>query len=221
MIGRVVIVGAVAVALAACKADNVEIRVSTSDIQEALGGDDVTVPFVARFSMFSDLDEEQKAQLRAIEDIVERFLVVDDYQITSSDYTTDVTIEGELPIVVGDVGSGEDAFALYVSPANVESSLSGFDQRVELGTGRAFSQMESQMQGINFMLAADAVHPVSYRLRNDAGSPVNILAGGVQIDGDSHAIAALSLGDGDRTTMLFSGGPYDQVMGAFLMSGKE
>jgi hypothetical protein len=208
---------AVAALLAGCKAQDVEVRVSTADLQKALAGDDVTVRFIARFENFGALDDEMRGQLDKVQDIVEAALKVEDYNLVADSSKVTITVEGEIPVQVGEPGSSSDPFALYVW-ATANPLLPGFTHAVQLNTGRGFRQLEASMQEVNYMLAIDDVQPVMYRLRADSGTDIPLLAGGAQLDGSSFVVRALSIEDGERISLTFKGGAYDAVFGGMLLA---
>lgn len=203
--------------LAGCKAKDVEIRVSTDELQSALSGDDVAVRFVARFENYGSLDDKERAQLDAIQDIVEASMEIDDYNLVADGSKTTITVEGEIPVHLGRPGDSKDAFALYLWPLENEL-LPGFTHALQLNPGRQFSTLQNQMKGISYMLAIDDVQPVTYRLRANSGEEIPVLAGGGQIDGNSFAVRAFSLDDGERMNITFSGGAYDNVYGGMLIA---
>src|SRR5690606_15577640 len=116
MIRKLLVASALVLLLAGCKADIVEVRLDSSDLADAIEGGSPTARFIANFSTFGELDEEQRNQIDSMEDILESNLSIDDFQITAADHKTSVTVEGELPIILGPPGSSGDAFAVYVSP---------------------------------------------------------------------------------------------------------
>ena len=98
----------------------------------------------------------------------------------------------------------------YVSITN--SDIFGDMYRVELANGSEFDRFLNAMQGINFMLAPNAVHPVKFKLPGEG----TVLAPAVKIDGYSYLFY---LGDiGHRLTINFSGGPFENNSGGFLLS---
>lgn len=214
---RAIAIAIVGLVLAGCKAELVEIRINSSDITRAIEDGAATARFVANFSTFGELDAEQRQQIDAMESILESNLTIDDFQITTAEYKTNIAVEGVLPIVIGDPGSAKGAFAVYVS-AFADPLLPGFSHFVQLSTGKAFQRMESDMQGVSYMLAIDAVQPVQYRLRADSGGDLKILAGGVQIDGENYPLRSMNLPEGERISLTFSGGAYENVSGGFLFS---
>lgn len=217
---RLVMIFALAAILAGCKAQEVEVRVSTADLQEALAGDDVSVRFIARFESFGTLDDEKRRQLDQVQDIIEGALEVEDYNLVADSSKVTITVEGEVPVHVGEPGSNGDPFALYVWE-NSNPLLPGFTHALQLNTGKAFAQLEASMQQISYMLAIDEVQPVMYRLRADSGVDIPVLAGGAQLDGSSFVVRAISVADGERISLTFKGGAYDTVFGGMLIALPE
>ncbi|MCR6672210.1 hypothetical protein [Devosia ginsengisoli] len=211
------IVLAAVLLLAGCKAKEVELRVDTQDLQDALAGDDVTARFIARFESFGTLDEEKRAQLDSVQAIVEDAFELEDYNMVADSSQVTITVEGELPIYVGEPGGHDDAFALYIWPIDNEL-LPGFSHALQLNVGKGFDPLQAAMQKVSYMLAIDAVQPVMYRLRANSGAPIPILAGGAQLDGTGFAVRAFSIEDGDRINLTFKGGAYDAVFGGMLLS---
>jgi hypothetical protein len=57
-------------ALAGCKADELDIDLRTDEILSVMQGGNETVEFEAVFSMFGDLDDERRAQISALKAIL-------------------------------------------------------------------------------------------------------------------------------------------------------
>jgi hypothetical protein len=206
--------------LTGCKASDVELRVSTEDIQNALAGEPVSVRFIARFEKYGELDADQRGQLNQIETIVESALDVDDYNMVFANSKTSITVEGEIPLHVGAPGSNPNPFALYVWPVENEL-LPVFTHALQVSLGEGFSNLQSQMKGVSYMMAIDAVQPIMYRIRANSGVDTPILAGGGQIDGNSFVVRAFPLADGDRVNITFKGGAYDTVYGGLMIGLPE
>jgi sulfate adenylyltransferase subunit 1 (EFTu-like GTPase family) len=217
---RLVVGLAVAVALAGCKAEMVEVRLSAEDINSALAGEAVTVPFAANFNVLGELDAEQRAQMDQLQAIAERYLSVDDFQMTRGQYgSAELELEGELPLITAAnrEDTADSAFAIFVEEVTDEPLLSAFPYSVRLGTTGTFAAMEGNMQDVNIMLAADAVQPVQFRLRADAGADLQVLAGGFQLSGESFGVRTVPIANGDSATITFKGGAYDAASGSFLI----
>lgn len=75
---RALILGGTTVLLVACKADEVEIELDVQQLQAATDGADVMAEFEAVFSNLGQLDNEQRAQVDAVRDILEQYMAIDD-----------------------------------------------------------------------------------------------------------------------------------------------
>ena len=99
MLKKTLILAVSLIALGACKAQKVEISMTENDLQSAKSGQEEMVSFEAIFSSIGDLDDAQKAQVSAIEDILDNFLnsikvlrsSIQDYMVSQ----LDPKIEGE------------------------------------------------------------------------------------------------------------------------------
>lgn len=99
-LGRVAIMGMVAVLLAACKADEVEIDLAIEQLKAVAAGEEVTAEFEAVFSNLGELD---------------------DFQLERTDLGFEVTVEGELPVL--GVDRADHAYYLSVTES---ASLPGY-----------------------------------------------------------------------------------------------
>ena len=193
------------VALAGCNADQLEVNLKTDDLRDAAAGEQVTTSFEAEFSLMSELDDQQRAELDQMIATVEDFMDIEEVEVENSDFGINITVEGQMPISATQV-----AAPFYVSITN--SDIFGDMYRVELANGSEFDRFQNAMQGINFMLAPNAVQPVKFKVRGEG----TVLAPAVEIDGYTYLFYA---GDIERRlTMNFSGGPYENTSGGFLLS---
>jgi len=188
-----------------CNADQLEVNLKTEELREAATGTAMTTSFEAEFSLVSELDDQQRAELDQMIATVEDFMEIDDIEIQNSDFGITLTVEGQMP-----VSASEVAAPYYVSVT--ESDIFGDMYRVELANGYEFERFQNAMQGINFMLAPNAVQPVKFKVRGEG----TVLAPAVEIDGYTYLFYA---GDIERRlTMNFSGGPFENTSGGFLIS---
>ena len=75
--------------LIGCKAELIETSIKSKDLRKAIAGNPVSVEFEAELSLIADTeDEEIKAQLKSIEKIVEKYLSIEEFDITKEDYST-------------------------------------------------------------------------------------------------------------------------------------
>lgn len=192
-------------ALAGCKADEVEIDLSDTDIEAATSGGREMVDFEAKFSNFGEMDDEQRADMGAVESIIAKYVDVDDFELEQTDMGFEVTVEGQIPIT-SDPDTTEPWFIL-VQPSEMFPGT----QRVQLRNGRDFDSLVSDSRDVNFMLAPDAFHPTQFRLDADG---MDVLAPAVQVDGRYHLMWRATVTD--RARMTFKGGVYDSIGAGFF-----
>jgi hypothetical protein len=206
----------VLLALAGCKADMLEVRVTAGDLADVLAGKSVEVPFEANFRSFGDLDAEQREDLKHLQEIAERYLDIEDFQVNNDGSSTTVEIEGTLPLVGADAAAGY-VYALVVDSVD-EPTLAAFPYRLRLAAGDRFSAMEDEMQGVNYMSAPDEVNPVQFRLKADGDDALEVLAGGFSMGGENFGVRTVSIPQGEAASLTFKGGAYDDVGGTLLFS---
>lgn len=192
------------IVIAGCKADSIEIKLSDADIQDAIDGEEVDVDFEAQFSLLGELDEEGRVDLDRLVSIVRGYVELEDVELESELMGVKVLVEGSIPI---------SASELENSPWFIKVSQWDDEQlRVELATGSSFPELADLMGDVNFLLSADPYHPIKYKLKAK-GSLVTAPA--VEINGRTYLLYRETVDK--RITMNFSGGPYDNVGGGFLI----
>ena len=200
------IVLAIGISLIGCKADELEISMKTSDLISVRNGGNEVAEFEAVFSMVGELDNESRALVDALENILVKYVYIDDFEIKTTDMGFEVTIEGKIPVI-----SGDDSNAAYYISLEKSEVIDEATQ-VQLKTGQKFEQMNSEMMALNFMLAPDAFHPTRFRLRGD--NDIEVLAPAVQVDGRDYLMWRGRVGD--RLSLSFSGGAYDRTGAGFF-----
>lgn len=196
----------VALLLIGCKAQEVRVDLTYDDIISAYEGEDVMVPFEATFRLLGDMDDEQRARITDIERIVENYVDVEFFETRSANFGTDVVIEGQI-MLTQHIGGGE-AWYLGVSDSNLGADFI----TVQVVTGGSFDRFIGEMRNVNFMLAPSAYHPVNFRLR---ASDAEVLAPAAQVDGQTHLLWRGTVSG--RTTLSFSGGPYENTGAGFMI----
>jgi len=105
------------VALAGCKADKIEIDLTEKILQSAKSGQEEMVSFEATFSTFGELDDAQKAQVSAIENILEDYIELEDFELATTDMGFEVIIEGEFPVSTNSANSS--AYFLHITQSDI------------------------------------------------------------------------------------------------------
>jgi hypothetical protein len=75
------IVLAIGISLIGCKADELEISMKTSDLLSVRNGGNEVAEFEAVFSMVGELDNESRALVDALENILVKYVYIDDFEI--------------------------------------------------------------------------------------------------------------------------------------------
>ena len=195
----------ICVFLFACKAKELTIDLKIDDAIAAANGDLDMVKFEAEFSTFGELDNEKRAQVEALENILAKYLEIDDFELETNDNGFEVLIEGEV-LITNDKNS-DNAYFILVEDSNI---LDGYKE-LRFMTGHNFASLKGEMGSINFMLAPDEFHPVKFKIK---GSDVEILAPAVEVDGVSHLLYKADL-DG-RLKLLFKGGIFEKTGAGFF-----
>ena len=195
----------ICVFLFACKAKELTIELKIDDAIAAANGDLNMVEFEAEFSTFGELDNEKRAQVEALENILAKYLEIDDFELETNDNGFEVLIEGEV-LITNDKNS-DNAYFILVEDSNI---LDGYKE-LRFMTGHNFASLKGEMGSINFMLAPDEFHPVKFKIK---GSDVEILAPAVEVDGVSHLLYKADL-DG-RLKLLFKGGIFEKTGAGFF-----
>ena len=191
--------------LIACKAEIVELDIKTKDVFAAVNGEDGLIDFEAKFSNFGELDEEARAQVEALENILTKFMEIDDFELETTDMGYEITLEGEMPITNKRL---EAAYYIHVSSSDI---FDGYTF-LELKTGDNFNNLSNQMSAINFMLSPDEFHPTKIKLK---GKDVQVLVPATEIDGKAHLFYEGVVNG--RISMKFEGGVFDKIgAGLFL-----
>ena len=191
--------------LIACRAEIVELDIKAKDVFAAVDGEDGVIEFEAQFSNFGELDEEARTQVEALENILTKFMEIDDFEIENTDMGYDVTLEGEMPI------SNKNLDATYYIHVSSSKLFDGFTF-LELKTGDDFNNLSNQMSAINFMLSPDEFHPTKIKLN---GKDIQVIIPATEIDGESHLFYEGVING--KISMKFNGGIFDKVgAGLFL-----
>lgn len=201
-----VIVVTAAVTLAGCKADEVEIELAESAVAAAASGDNRMVDFEAEFSNLGEMDDEQRADMKTVENIVAKHVSVDYFEVEQTDMGFEVAVEGQIPMT-SDPDTADPWFIL-VQPSDVFPDT----LRVQVVNGSDFDALGDEAQQVNFMLAPDASQPTRIRLEADG---MEVLAPAVQVDGAYHLMWRGTVTD--RISMTFKGGAYDAIGAGFFV----
>jgi hypothetical protein len=191
--------------LFACKAKELNVDLRLDDAIDALDGSDIMVEFEAEFAGFGDLDDEKRTQVEALENILTKYMEVEDFELETKDNGFTITIEGQIPLT-NNINNDSPYFLLI----SHSKTLEGYKE-LRFMTGDDFGSLKGEMQSINFMLAPDEYHPVKFKIK---GSGKQILAPAVEVDGKSYLLLNTQL-DG-KLKLLFKGGVFEKTGAGFF-----
>tara|TARA_B100000768_G_scaffold166392_1_gene169703 strand:+ start:518 stop:1117 length:600 start_codon:yes stop_codon:yes gene_type:complete len=191
--------------LIACKAEIVELDIKAEDVFAAANGEESVVEFEAKFSNFGELNEEARAQVEALENILTKFMDIDGFEIENTDMGYDVVLEGEMPITNKKLDS---TYYIHVSSSEL---FDGYTL-LELKTGDDFINLSNQMSAINFMLSPDEFHPTKIKLK---GKNIQVIIPATEINGNAYLFYKDTING--KISMKFDGGVFDKIgAGLFL-----
>ena len=187
--------------LFACRADEVEISLDVDDIPVIAAGTDSMIEFQAEFSQFGELDDNAKSNIDRLEDILDEYVDVEEFEIDSRDSKFIVDIEGSIPVTNNELST--DAFYLHIEPSDL---FDGY-YKIQIKTGAMFASMKERMRSVNFMLAPERFHPTKFKIK---GKGYDIIALGTRVGGEPYLIYKKNNVQ-RRTTLYFSEGIYEDI----------
>ena len=199
--------------LIGCKADQIETSIKSKDLRKAIAGNPVSVEFEAELSLMADTeDEETKGQIKSIGKVIEKYLSIEEFDITKGDFGFKIKIEGEIPLVYStgsktltSVGS---PWVLKVSD-NRDGILSGFPHKLTFSTTSQFAAFSGELQKINFLLTPDERQPMKFKLRTTGSDILKIFTGGVEVGGEHLVLYEATIEK--RVSLTMQGGVYDSA----------
>ena len=196
---------AAALLLGGCKADSLTIKISADNISAATQGDEPRVSFVAEFKSYGDLDDKKRAELELVEGIVDKYLDIDDIDITKNGGQTILAIEGTIPVSTN--AQVDDPWFIKVSEWDDQ-----FD-RVELATGSKYKKMATEILAISWAFEPEQYHEVKMRLK---AKDKRVIAPLAQVDTETHLFYDATV---TRSVSLnFVGDAFTEAGAGFLIS---
>lgn len=196
-----------------CKADLVKIEAKTKDLKEAIAGEQVEIEFEAEFSLVAEYNDETKGQIRALEEAIENYIALEEFDVSEGDFGLTIIIEGQIPLLYASNGeiprNIESPWALVISDNQDDGSLAGYRYKLTVASTSRFSGFEGELQNINFMLTPDAFQPVKLKLRASGEDQLKIFTGAVEVGGESKVIYEAEVPK--RITLTMRGGVYDKT----------
>ena len=197
-------------ALVGCKAEIVETKVKTSDLKKSISGKLVTVPFSAVLSVLGD-DAKVRAQVKSYEGIIEKYVDVEDFEISKSMMGMEIKITGNLPLLSGDKTKldGKVPWVLRITKTDNRTLKKPYPYRVALETTDHFALFKSEFTKLNMLLSPDPHQPLLMKIRNRDKSKLRVFTGSVEIQGKHHSIYESEVAK--RISLKMKGGVYEHT----------
>lgn len=200
------LLAAALIALAGCMANEVELRLTDAAIEAAAADSREMVDFAAEFSVFGEMDDKQRADMAALQEIVAKYVTIDIFDVEQTDRGLKVVVEGQIPITSDP--DTPDPWFILVQPSETFAGT----HRVQVHTGSQFDRLSDEVSLVNFMLSPEPFHPTRVRLKADG---MDVLAPGAQVDGRYHLVWSGTINGSVR--MMFNGGAFDSIGAGFFV----
>ena len=196
--------------LMGCKAEIIETKIKTEKLKIAISQKFTTIPFKAKITLMGD-EKDTRQQMETFQNILEKYIEVEDLEISKSMMGMDLVIEGNIPLVFGDkLPKGrQDPWALFVKKNERKVLATQFPFVLTLRPTRSFGGFKNEFSEKNILLVPDPYQPIVFKFRNNDGSILKIFSGGVEVAGKHFAVFE---GSADkRLSIRLKGGVYDHV----------
>ena len=206
MLKKLICVGFLFV-LVGCKAEIVETKVKTSDLNKSISGKVVSVPFSAVLSVLGD-DAKVRAQVKSYEGIIEKYVDVEDFEISKSMMGMEIKVTGNLPLVSGDKTKldGNDPWVLRIRKTANRTLQTPYPYRMALETTNHFASFKSEFSKLNMFMSPDPLQPLLLKIRNRDKLKLRVFTGSVEIQGKHHSIYEGEVAK--RISLKMKGGVY-------------
>ena len=100
-----------------------------------------------------------------------------------------------------------DPWALFIKKNNVKALSKYYPYSLTLLPTRNFGSFKNKFSELNILLTPSASQPVSFKMRNNDKSVVNVFSGGVMVNGEAHAIYTANVTR--KLSLTMKDGVYD------------
>lgn len=182
-LARAALAAALLPALAACRADRVEITVTGADLAAVAAGGNRDLAFAARFSVPGDLDDPMRTRLAAVETALRAALPLDGFEIGTSAEEWSLTVTGRLPMTPPGAVPGAAPWAVTLGPQpEPPATLAAWPLALSADAGPGYEALAAAIGAIDPDLVPDPRQPVAFALA-DLGGAWDALAIGAEVGG--------------------------------------
>ena len=199
----------ISILLLGCKAEEIELRLSTKEIAQVIKNNPQEVRFQAEFSLLAEYDEEVKRTIKRVQEISEKYIEIEEFDVTQGNFGLKIEVEGLIPFVGPKSTATTSPWILKIQQNSEQGVLGKFSHKLIFGPSSTLDSYLAEVQAVNLMLSPARYQPVKFKIRNKSGHTLKILTGGVEIEGESKALLETSVGD--RISLSMNGGIYDKT----------
>ena len=208
--------------LPSCRASETKIVLTVTQIEEALNGKNQLVVFSASIDALLDLNDiEQKQQLQNIKTILSNYLLIDDINITRSDFGAKISVDGQLPLILNGIKRKEEinkrsAYAVTIDEIDKKNAgiFRSFDYRIRFSTTPYFSSMNDEMTKMDMFLEIDKTQPVRFLVNNKKQKTLVVFSGPTEYDGEYLQYLQLCTSK-DKFSLTMKEGIYETIQPNF------
>ena len=196
-----------------CKATEIETSIKSFELRDAIEGKELSLKFDAQFTIFAENNEETKRQIVSIEGITEKYLPLEEFDVTTTDFGLRIQVEGKIPLVYSSEGtlssSLQAPWVLIVSDNNDGGVLTGFSHKLKFIASPQFNAFSGELLKVNLMLVPDKRQPLKIKFKNSGKDRLRIFTGAVEVGGESRVIFESKIDK--KVSLTMKGGVYDNI----------
>ncbi len=193
-----------------CKADIVETKIKTNDLKKSMSGKTTDIPFSAAIQVLGD-DKNTKSEIAKYESIIEKFIDVEDFEISKTMMGMEIKFEGNIPLVYGKKTNfnGKHPWALFIKKTTLKTLKGNYPYRLSLEPTHHFLSFKDKFSQLNILLSPDPHQPILMKIRNTDNSAFQVFTGSVQVRGNYYPCYEETIRK--RTSLKMKGGVYEHT----------
>ena len=156
-------------------------------------------------------DADTRAQVERYEGIIEKYVDVEDFEISKSMMGMQIKVTGNIPLISGDkIGlDGKDPWAIHIKRTANRTLKRRYPYQMSLTTTDHFASFKNEFSKLNIMLSPDPHQPLLMKIRNKDKSKLRVFTGSVEIQRKHHSIYEGEVAR--RISLKMKGGVYDHT----------
>ena len=193
--------------LAACQAEDVEVKLTGQDVVDAANGEVVSVKFEAEVGeRYTTIDDEKRETITKVVQKIKNYFPDADIEVDFSGDGYAIEIEGEFLLSSTQPKDGP--------PWYISAQKHPFEDfiKISLATSGNFPAFQAALKEVNFMLSPDEFQPVEFKFKAESGI---VILSGAEIAGIPTGIDTFDM-DSSRLNISFGDGIWKEAPASFL-----